>query len=260
MHILRLGKKPDVFGLLLISLAITLLFVGVFIAPIGVVAGLDPFTQTMNIYFIRFLSNSYFKLAGYLICYIVTQWCTLEATRIYILILVPFLSMFYLFVCQLDLLKKRPIIKIKTTLLLYEGLNCINQIGSNVIARIAGSLMSIAFFILVFINWILLKGWNLVPVPLYIMICFIAVIIYTVIFQSIPLEIKCNTASIDIIQRWIFQVSMFSPSSERNYLRRRVRAQQPVAIHYAQTKFEKDTQVNYYVSIVNYTINVLLLL
>lgn len=78
-------------------------------------------------------------------------------------------------------------------------------------------------------------------------------------FETVPLAIKCDSTSRDIIRIWKFQVHMYSVSSERNYLKRRVRAQQPVAIHYAQTKYEKDTQVNYYFSIVNYTINVLLL-
>lgn len=228
---------------------------GVFRASFGVIADLDPFTQTMNVYCTRFVRNVYYKYTCYLICYMVTQWCTLEASRIFILILVPLLSMFNLFLCHLNIIRKRPIVK--TTLLLYEGLNCINQIGSNVIARISASNMGIAFIILVFINWIILKGWSLVPVEIYVMLFCLAILSYAFIFQTIPLAIKCDSTSTEIIRTWSFQVH--SASSERSYLKRRVKAQQPVAIHYAQTKYEKDSQVHYYVSIVNYSINFLLL-
>lgn len=253
----RNGKKLDVWGLFIMTFTIILLLVGIFLAPFGILAGLDPFTQTINAYCSTLLSNLPFKYTSYLTCYILTQWCTLEATRTYIIVLVSIMTALNVTLCQLDLIIKLPL---KTaTLLMYEELKCISNIGSNTIALFAGSQMGIGFTIVVFNNWIILKGWDLVPVQVYVMIVFISLICYSVISYSVPLSIECDSKSNDIVRKWAYEVSLYSTKLDRKYWSRKVKAQQPISIHYAHTKFEKDTQVNLYSCIVNYTINALML-
>ncbi len=251
------GKKIDICGLFASALTAILLSLGVFLAPCAILGGLDPFTQTMNVYCANFINKPLFKYIGYFICYVLTQWCTLEATRIYIMILVPIVTLCHLYILHLNLIRQRPLTN--ATLLLYEELNCVNQIGCNVIALIAGSLMGIGFIIFVFVNWIILKGLGIVPIELYVMIVLMAITSYSVISQSVPLAIKCYTSSSSMICMWSFKVLGCSTVAEKRYWRRRVTAQQPVALHYAQTKFEKDTQLNFYSNIVNHTINALIL-
>ncbi len=205
-----------------------------------------------------FSSTSSYWIPEYLIyalAYILTQWCTLEATRIYIALCIPTMTICNIYLRTLKVIGSSEL-NIRT-LLLYTQLHCINQIGMRVIAKIAGAFMGVGFLLFVIGNWIILKGWNILPVQVYVLIFGIVVIAYFVLVQTIPLAISCNEFCKGIINRW--ETGLSSPNRHLRYWKRKVRAQQAISFYYALTRFERNTQVNYYSAIVSYTTNALML-
>ncbi len=142
------------------------------------------------------------------------------------------------------------------TLLLFHQLHCINQICTPIFKVIAGTLMGIGFFMFVFGNWLVISSWDVFPIELYCMDCGILIICYFILFQTVPLAAKCNDVSCDLIAIWKQELGINVVF--RKYWTRMIRAQRPVAFYYASTKFERSTKINYYSSIIDCTINVLL--
>ncbi len=248
------GKQLDINGLLILSLTLILILTGIFLAPIMVLAGLDPFTQIARKYYLTLNTGSLRDYVVILLCFVLTQWCTLELSRIYITASIPTMTMFNMYLHILQNIMSRPLNQ--RTLFLYQQLQLINKAGANMIATVAGAFLGIGFFIFVLGNWIIVAGLSLIPFDLYLILNGIILIAYFILFQTVPSAIKCNEVSSKIIRKWkhkILQVGWVK------YWKKKIEAQQNISIPYALTTFEKDTQINYYASIVIYTVNALIL-
>lgn len=231
-----------------------LITIGIGLAPAGILTGIDLTSQLVNEHCEKGCTPG-FKYMGLFIGYLFTQWCTLEATRVYITILVPAISICKIILFILYEIQKREL-NMKT-LLLYHELYCINQILAPHVSILAGVIMSFGMIIFVFGNWMILSVWNLVPREIYFINVGVIALAYFIVYLVFPLVIKVNEVSTEIICRW--KIDSNFGFRRRSYWRKKLIAQQSVAFYYAMTKFEKDTQVNYCSFIVDNTVNALVL-
>ncbi len=252
---LKNGRAIDSNGVLLNVLTVVLIFSGMFLGPVAVIAGFDPITQVVKAIFPKSSQTPLYKFTAYVVAYVLTQWCTLEASRIYITISIPTMTICNIYLRCLRIIGKRGLSY--NTLLLYHQLHCLNQTGMYVIANIAGTLMGIGFVIMTLGNWIIFSAWNLVPFEVYALTFCITNIAYFIVVQTVPLAISCNECCQKLIEMW--KVDIFQRKALIGYWKRKVEAQQPVSFYYAMSRFEKSTQVNYYSGLVNYTVNALIL-
>ncbi len=225
---------------------------GTCLSTVVVLTGWDPLNQLIQFYVPQVLEYWCAKLFLIILRISWIQWVSLEASRTYLFICIPTMTVCSIYLRILAVFEKR--VLNDRTLHLYRMLYCINQISVHIVATVAGTLMGFGFFIFVIGHWILLKCWNTIPLEVYLLATGIIIVTYFILLQTVPLAAKVNEKSTNIIQSWKQNENFY-----RKYWRRQVWATQPVAFHYAFTKFEKATTINYYCTIVNYTINVLLL-
>lgn len=244
----------DVNGVLVVVFAISVITGGIFLAPILVYFGFDSVTQIFSIIFPHILDTPSIKFFVQIVSYLLLQWISIEGSRIYISVCIPTMTICTLYLNILKIIKDEPL-NLKT-ILLYQQLSCINQMGLKVIAGIAGTLMSAGFFLSIFGNWVIVSGGSLIPKQIYVYILGTTIISYIIIDQTIPLAIGFNELSCDILMKWRFNV--LSQKAGIKYWKKKIRAQQTLSFYYGYTKFERDTQVNYYSNIVNYSINALI--
>lgn len=143
-------------------------------------------------------------------------------------------------------------------LLWYNNLHCVNQIGQTTLATLSGILMAFGLGIIVVFNSLLIVGWNLLPLTVYLLMAALCVVMYFCLFQTLPIVVRCHDRCNRLIQCWkqnVYKKKRFS----RLYSLKVIASQRNVAVYYAVTKFEMDTKRNYYSSILLYTINVILL-
>lgn len=119
--------------------------------------------------------------------------------------------------------------------------------------------MGIGFLVMVLCNWLVLEGWELLPVEMHIAVCGCLSVSYFVLLQTLPFAIRLNELSEGLIKIWNKQVVTITPSRMKVYWNKFVRSKLPEAVYYAMTKFERDTMINYFSSIIDYTINLLLI-
>ncbi len=126
-----------------------------------------------------------------------------------------------------------------------------------IIAWAAGTFLGVGYIIFLVGNWVLLSGFDKLPFELCMAVAGITLVAYLVLFQTLPLVVRINKESNQILNNW--KLSVGSTSGGLMYWKRELKAQQPVWVYYAQTKFEKATKINYYSNIAECTINVLLI-
>ncbi len=243
-------------GIVVGLLTILLILIGIGFGPLAVFFEWDPLFVVIRAHCPTLLQNNYAKLFAFIVRYVLQQWGTLEASRIYwtILVAVMTLSNSYL---QIVLILVRKSLGSKL-ILLYHQLHCINQVIQSVGALIAGILMSIGIILMVICNALVVSGWNILPAGFYFLTVGLSLVVSFCISQTIAVVIKCNELCIAMLGNWqrtILRIPCF-----KTYWIKVIRAQRLVAVYYGLTKFEKETKRNYYSAILNYTIDVLLLL
>ncbi len=80
---------------------------------------------------------------------------------------------------------------------------------------------------------------------------------YCIVILSLQWLCKLDKLSKEVVDGWKYNAHRRADSVK--YFARLIRAQKPVSQYYAMTKFDKDTQTNYFDNIVNYTVNAILL-
>lgn len=202
------------------------------------------------------LENIYTKSLIFIFRYVWQQWCTLEATRIYWTILVASITVCN---CFLQIVMKFSKMSLGyQLLLLYQQLLCFYQISQLFVAIVAGKLMGIGIILLVICNALIISGWNILPAGFYFLTVGLGLVVGFCICQTLPIVIKCNELCVSMLGKWkrnIRRMPCF-----KLYWYKLVRAQRPVSINYGLTKFEKETKRNYYSVILEYTMDVLLLM
>lgn len=99
-------------------------------------------------------------------------------------------------------------------------------------------------------------AWKKFPIEAYCMAVVLDFVCSSIIGQMLPLAVKSNVLSEQLLGVWM--KSLVKIRYRRRYWKRVVKAQQPLSIYYATTKFEKSTVANYYSAILGYTLNLLL--
>lgn len=249
------GLPYDNTGIMANGLVIIEILCGIFLPPVFILEGLDPPNKLFQYYFPEQKDNQFLTVPFLLLRMIWGYWCTLELARIYTIFMIPVMTIFSLYFSALESITNRTLSI--TTVQLYQQLHCINQIGLEIIRTFAGALMTVGTLSLVLSNWVIISGWNSFPPMVYILVGLFATEVYFVVFESITQAGKSNELSKKIICKWKDEIDWkwFS----KPYWERVARAQRPVSIYYAFTKFEKETKVNYFTNVIDRSVDVILL-
>lgn len=231
------------------------IFAGIFISPISVISNFDPVCCFLDAHFPAFIQglpkHSYLLLLLFRLS--ITRWVTLEASRLGVTIMVPITSIFSIYLSCIEKLTQFSLNF--ETLRKYQQIHCINHITIDIHKRNGGCLTGISIILFVFGNWIVISGWYVYPTGLYLMTTGFILVQHIFVAVTLPLIIKSNEMSEEMICSWKLQAL---EQCNKTYWRRVIKAQRPVAFYYAMTKFERDTKVNYYSTILDHTINLLL--
>lgn len=244
-------------GLGVFVLTATMLISGTLTGPFGVLVGYDPFSVFFRTHFPTFSKTSPgLFIAIQTINLFSLQWNTLESSRIYLTLGIPIMlvcSMYLGCISKIQKMSLHP-----ASLIIYHQLHCINQVIIFVMRNVVGVCLGIGLPFLALGNWIVLKGWNEYPTNLYFVVLGLLLAAYFFLFQTLPLAIQCDEQSRDLCRKW--QIMLTDKKDKIQYWSKVLRAQRCVSIYYALTKLDLDTKSNYYSSILDYTINLLLML
>lgn len=117
--------------------------------------------------------------------------------------------------------------------------------------------MGIGILILVLCNWIAIEFWGILPAEMYAMAFFALLVCLFVLFATVPLVVRSNELSEEILVTW--KRNLFANTKHKRYQSKRLASRTPISFYYATTKFDQDTQVNYYGCIVSFTANLLVI-
>ncbi len=236
-------------------LATFIVLIGTITAPIGVYFELDPIFVLLNKFCPDFLQNDAYKCIAFFHRCIWLQWCALEASRIYVLLFLPVLATCNSYVTSFIDLHAKPFGN--EVIHLYNICHCVYQIGKDTISLIAGLIMALGIMLLVELNSLLICCYYTLPIEVYLLIVCFAAAAYFVLFQTLPLIIKCDYFCTTLINAWKFKI--YDVRGCQLFWVKKVKAQRPVSVYYALTKFEQSTKRNVYSTILDSTINVVLL-
>ncbi len=248
------GEKCDVCGICVALFAICIIGTGTTWAPLGIYLEWDPIFLVVNSHFPRIFQHKWSAVIVWVIRFCWSHWCILEASRLYVLVLMPTLIVGNSYLAIVSDSKKYALGN--RLIHLYSMLHCANQIGQAPFATLIGLLMVSGIIMLVTLNSVIITSWSALPIGVYILCVNIAVIAYFAIFQTIPVLVKSNELCLSMLESW--SNSIYKMRGFRLYWAKKVRAQRAVAFHYGFTKFEQSTKRNYYSTIVDKTISVVL--
>lgn len=238
------------------NVSIILMIIGTFLAPLGVLLELDPITVSLSLHFPNLSAKSFpVYIIQTVITYLLVQWCTLESTRVYITILLPTIATCHIYLkCLKEIACRR---LCGPTLILYNQLYCINQIGIEFVKAVAGAMLGIGFCILVVGNWVVIRCYGVLPVEIYLLVLGVLLVVYFFDSQTIPYAIQSNELSEKVQQQW--KMFLFFKMGRIGYWSRVVASMRSISFYYAMTRFEKSTKTKYYATIVEYTVTLLIL-
>lgn len=229
---------------------------GIVLPSIAVLAEMDPISLVIRFWFPNLKTLSYpLYLTQQAVTYLFLQWFAMEMARIYVFVYIPAMSVCYIYAKCLKRISSRALNE--QTVILYDQLYCINQIGLEYIRIIAGVFMGFGLCFVVFCNWTVITCWAVLPTKIYAVVFGVMLIFYSFVALALPPAINSNEFSEQIIRKWKNQMKV--NGRRIIYWDKRLRARRPISFYYASTKFEKETIVNYYACVVNYTLNVLII-
>lgn len=235
-------------------MVVVLTLVGIFLAPALVMFDIDPLSLKLQHCFssIHHPSDLFYYFAKIVIS-LVFQWCTLESARICINVLVPVINFANMYlVCLRRILTANTGLDEKIVFW-YNQHYCIHQRGMDILRKLGGTVMGIGFILILLCNWMVLTGWQKMPLEIYFVIVGLLVVVYFILSQTMPIAIRCNEISESILQNWKGQLQR-----KKSYWSKILVSKRPIAFYYAMTKFEIETKINYYSNIAQYTINLIL--
>lgn len=238
----------------MLTVALSLMLLGVFLAPAVILCKLDCFNILVNCHF-RNILNPDFKRLYNVVRYVVIQWVTLESSRVYIVATASILTKFSITVNCLNNLKSRKLSR--SSINLYHQLFIINQNCMFIIRQTALCLLGMGFVMLVLLNFVVIVGWKLYNHVLYFGALVFAIMTYVILTQTLPRIIACSQAAEELINLWKYNLTNLMTGG--SYWKRLVKAQQPMCFYYGTAKIDKETKVNYYSNLITYTLNLLLI-
>ncbi len=220
-----------------------------------ILTNIDPVHKLCRMYYPYLLKNVYYKYTLVLIRFIAIQQMVTECARILLTLLIPYLTMLKTFMDILKLLHSRQLTR--KTILLYNQLHCINHMVIDICRWFNAMILFIGFVCSVLINWVVLCGWELLGLEIYAVCNFVGIGMYCLMILSLEWLCQLDEFSREVINSC--KVNMYRQTHSLKYFVKLVRAQKPVTLYYAMTKFDKETKSNYFNNIVNYTVNAILL-
>lgn len=248
-------RSADLLGILILILNLSLIAVGILV-PFGALLNLDPI-HVLACEVHKLPSPWWFSLGRFLLY----LWSALEATRTFATILTPAMAIFNVAGNILRCIRqKRPLAR---AIKYYTQCQVLTETGRQGIREGAGLLMTAGFVIAVTCNYIVLSGFKQIPLIIYLCMIFLEIIVYLVLFQTLPLIITCFEISLETCtQIWVHRLNAMKRSlSKQDFdeLRKKLKAQRPITYYYGTAIFERETKCNYYRNILEFTINSLLL-
>ncbi len=248
-------------------LAAILSLVGICWAPFGIHQNYDP-----GYYFFNYLLHPIdhqswaIKTVTIIIRFVTTQWSVMECCRSQAIILIASMSYCNMIIKCLRGISRIPLSE--KTVQEYMKLRYVSQIGKESAQNLAGILMGVGFVICICGNWVSIFGWRFIPFEVNIAMCLITVVVYLCIHETLPRAIKCHEYSKMLVKTWDYkymklqiQSGKCTANSNNMYIkswRKTCKAQQPITLYFFTTKFKRETNVNFYSNIVNYTVDMLL--
>lgn len=230
---------------LMLNVAVLVLLVcGIFGGSIVVYTRIDPF-QSFSMFFGLKLS------AG--VRLFLVHFAIMECTRSYSLILLPILTIFKVHFAVLDNIYSLP--ASGYAIRKYTQLQCISKRGYEGIRLIAGTLMTVGFGICVVGLWVVIHGWKMFPPIYYLMVSLCTLIVYTMVFLTLPVIVKINKLSQDLLNVHWKRLGM----DKGLVWKKQLRAQCQISFYYGSARFDDSTETNFYNSIIENTVNVILL-
>lgn len=134
------------------------------------------------------------------------------------------------------------------------------QVAYAILATIVALLMGLGLILCILFNFVSIKLYNVVPMPLYLCFPPVAVVIPLIIDTLLPFGISVNDKADKLKIKWGRKLVS---SSDLKYIRRRVLAINPLHIPcgilgFKFFKLTKSIKVWFYDQILNYTITALL--
>lgn len=152
-----------------------LFFIGCSFGPLAVFLESDPFFLILQAHFPNLFDNMSLKILILLFRVVWQTWCTLEATRIFVIILVLTMTVCKSKMEMISIFLKIPLCP--KLLLWYNTLHCGNQMGQITFATLAGVLMTLGLNLLVICNSLLIVGWDMLPICVYLLIAALCVVV-----------------------------------------------------------------------------------
>lgn len=232
-----------------------ILFVAYLWEPVCILTNIDPVYKLYKIYYPVLLTNMFSEYTLAATRFMVIQHVVTECCRISLTINITSLTILKTFMNTLKILRSRPLNR--QTILLYNQLNCINVVVFDIWRGFNAMIQGFMFVIIVVFNWLVISGLGLVGLEIYA-ICFILDIFLNALLILV-LHWYCQLAELsrEVIQSW--RSNTHRQTDSRKYFVRLIKAQQPVTLCYVTTKFDNETQSNYFNNFVNYTVNAILL-
>ncbi len=250
------GNSTDFLGLIVNFMTWSMLLASYFWAPMCILTNIDPVYQLLRIHYPHLFEDNYVVVILTLVRFIVIQHMAHEGIRLFLTITIPLLTILKTFMDIVYFLSFRPLNR--QTILLYNQLHfiCIPPMIIDISKVFAGLLLGFGFVIIVSLNWIIIRGWKLVEIEIYIVCVFLNVALCSAVVLALPWACKLDEYSKKVIHEWKVNAHK---QHDLKYWLRLIKAQWPVALHYGMTKFDKETKRRYFHNIVNYTANAVLL-
>lgn len=256
LHIAFFGTDRNKTGLVTLIIHGILIITGLFLPLFAIITGTDPIYMLRCHFCPNLAAESpvMYKLQ-LVLKWVWYQWLTLEATRALSVMNVSLIVLCKIYLVCLKSVQEGVIHE--QTFHTYRQLHCLTQIGMCPTRQLSGHIMTAGLPMLVFINWVVLKGWPQIPMLLNCLFVVVGLMLYMVLDQTLPLAARCNEWSCNMLQAWKCLLS--TRKNNLMYWTRVLKAQRPVSLSYGVTIFEKETKINYYSCIRDYTINALLM-
>lgn len=253
------SEKLDTMGITMISISASFFITGCLFGNSLILLDIDPTYYVIKSTYPVFADT---KLA-WIIRYLIINWYSLESSRSSVVAFLPSIFIFNLTKNCLEMITEQSKTCKLSAVKLYAQLQCISQIGREMVTYVAAIMMCFGFVVCVMGLWIIIKGRSIFPLNFYLIICVVIMISYVVVFQTLPVIIVCYESSKKLVyDRWQKQGVLDylgKGDYERKYWRKVIRSRRPLVFYFGTAMFEKGTQVNFFMHIVDFTATLVLI-
>lgn len=223
--------------------------------PSSVIMGFDPMHILLKNHYPSIENLVPSKCIVFVVRLLWSTWLYLEGSRISIYIIVLTMALCKFYIRCITLLASRRAGEFEV--LMYIQLQYINQVGMHTISLMVGSIMSGGVVLLVLGNWFIISGWGSYPTEIYLAFTVVTLLMYVILWQTLPLAVEINEMSTSLLLKWKNQLTGIGKG--KKILLKRIRAQRSVAIHYVLTKLERNTKRNFFAVVFDFSVDLMLL-